>query len=346
MASLVVLAFKAAIALGQFLLLPEEARGTHLGLDPWLQLLLPVAGGFLLGLIFDRLRAKHRKVGVVHVLHHLHTPGKVCLPAANLLIQLGGAVTAIVTGHAVDTEGPSVHIGAASASQLGRRLRVSAEEDHILAACGAAAAIAAAFNTPLAGVVFVVEVLRVRYEVSRFLPIIVASVVGAVISLLLLHADSTLSVPPLDLNNHWELPNLILLGLTIGVLAIGFISWCEFVAVRTRTWSNRLGFTLAGLVTGILALRTPEIMGSSYATLDRLLAGGEGLGLGLVLAMTLAKLAATGTAVGLRVPGGLIGPTLFIGGGRRDRPSVCCSRCWGLWTRPHLPSMPQSGWRP
>ncbi|WP_208108560.1 chloride channel protein [Candidatus Thiosymbion oneisti] len=314
MASLVVLAFRAAIALGQFLLLPQGARGGYPDLDPWLRLLLPVAGGLLLGLIFDRLRAKHREVGVVHVLHHLHTPGKACLPATNLFTQLGGAVTAIVTGHAVDTEGPAVHIGAASASQLGRRLRVSAEEDHILAASGAAAAIAAAFNTPLAGVVFVVEVLRVRYEVSRFLPIIVASVVGAVISRLLLQADPILSVPPLDLNNHWELPNLILLGLTIGVLAIGFISWCEAIAVRTRTWSNRLSFTLAGLVTGILALWTPEIMGSSYATLDRLLAGKEGLGLGLVLALTLTKLAATGTAVGLRVPGGLIGPTLFIGG--------------------------------
>ena len=133
-----------------------------------------------------------------------------------------------------------------------------------------------------------VEVLRVRYEVSRFLPIIVASVVGAVISRLLLHADPTLSVPLLDLNNYWELPNLILLGLMIGMLAIGFISWCEFVTVRMRAWSNRLGFTLAGLVTGILALWTPD-MGSSYTTLDRLLAGEGGLGLGLVLAVTLTK---------------------------------------------------------
>lgn|GEM_PF-5350099 len=102
-----------------------------------------------------------------------------------------------------------------------------------------------------------VEVLRVRYEVSRFLPIIVASVVGAVISRLLLHADPTLSVPPPDLNNHWELPNLILLGLTVDVLAIGFISWCEFVTVRTRACSNRLGFTLAGLVTGHPGPRDP-----------------------------------------------------------------------------------------
>lgn len=83
----------------------------------------------------------------MHVLRRLHTPGKECLPTANLFTQIGGAVTAIVAGHAVDTEGPSVHIGAASASRLGQRLRTSAEENHTLAACGAAAAIAAAFNT-------------------------------------------------------------------------------------------------------------------------------------------------------------------------------------------------------
>gem|GEM_PF-6215439 len=83
MASLVVLTFwGAAIALDQFLLLPQEARGAYPGLDSWLRLLLPVVGGFLLGLIFDRLRAKHREVGIVHVLRHLHTPGKACLPAA------------------------------------------------------------------------------------------------------------------------------------------------------------------------------------------------------------------------------------------------------------------------
>lgn len=314
MASLVVLSFRAAIELCQFLLLPPAESGIYAGLDPWLRLLLPVAGGLLLGLTFDRLRAEHRDVGVIHVLHHLHTPGKECLPTANLVTQIGGAIAAIVAGHSVDTEGPAVHIGAAGAARIGQRMRISAEEDHTLTACGAAAAIAATFNTPLAGVVFVIEVLRVRYEVSRVLPIIVASVVGAVIHRLLPYAGPTLSVPPLGLNNYWELPNLILLGLTIGVLAIGFISLCEFVAMRTRTWSNRLSFTLAGLVTGNLALWAPQIMGTSYATLDQLLAGTEDLGVGLVLAIALAKLVATGTAVGLRVPGGLIGPTLLIGG--------------------------------
>lgn len=314
LASLVVLAFEAAIELGQSLLLPQGRSGNYEGLDPWLRLVLPVAGGLLLGLIFDSLPAEHREIGVVHVLRRLHTPGSERLPAANLFTQIAGALAAILSGHSVDKEGPSVHIGAASASQIGQRMRMSADEDHTLVACGAAAAIAAVFNTPLAGIIFVVEVLKVRYEVSRFLPIIVASVVGTVISRLLLQADSTFRVPLLNLNNHWELPNLMLLGLMTGVLAIGFIGLCEALAARTRAWPSSLSFTLAGAVTGVLALWTPEIMGTSFDTLDRLLAGGENLGLGLVLALMAAKLVATATAVGLRIPGGLIGPTLIIGG--------------------------------
>jgi CIC family chloride channel protein len=312
LASGVVLAFQGAIAIGQGWLLPPGGSGNYEELDPWLRLLLPVTGGLLLGVVFDVIPPERRQVGVVHVLRRLQTPGGEKLPAANLVTQFLGAVAAIVSGHSVDKEGPSVHIGAASANLIGQRMHVSAEEDYTLAACGGAAAIAAAFNTPLAGIIFVVEVLKIRYEVSRFLPIIVASVVGAVVTRLLSGTAPTLTASPMDLNTSWEYPNLILLGLIIGGLAVAFIVLCERVAVHTTTWSNSAAFTLAGLVTGILALWTPQIMGTSYDTLEALLAGKEDLA--LVLALIVTKLLATGVAIGLRVPGGLIGPTLFVGG--------------------------------
>lgn len=312
LASLVVLSFEAAIDLGQALLLSPGEDGRYRGLDPWLRLMLPVTGGLVLGLVFDQLPAEQRDVGVVHVLRRLHTPGKERLPAKNLVTQFAGAVVAIVSGHSVDKEGPSVHIGAASANAIGQHTRVSAEEDYTLAACGAAAAISAAFSTPLAGIVFVIEVLRVRYEVTRFLPVIIASVVGAMITRVLFPSETLLQVPNLDLATPWEFPNLILLGLVVGVLAIAFISLCEVIALRSRNWRHSLTFAAAGLVTGLLALWTPQIMGTSYHTLNDLLAGD--LDLYLVLALMSTKLLATATAVGMRVPGGLIGPTLFIGG--------------------------------
>jgi H+/Cl- antiporter ClcA len=308
----VVLAFRAAIELGQTLMLPPGPSGNYEALAPWQRVLLPASVGLLLGLVFDRLPASVREVGVLHVLKRLQSPGRERLPPLNMLTQFLGAVTAILGGHSVDREGPAVHLGAASASFVGQRLQLTAEEDITLAACGAAAAIAAAFETPLAGVVFAIEVLRIRYQVSRYLPVIVAAVVGAMISGATPLAHTDFVITPEHLGADWDLATLLLLGTLTGVLAVAFIALCAGVARATLRWRCSVGFTLAGLLTGLLALKTPQIMGTSYDTLEVLLQGQGDLA--LVAAMLVAKLVATGCAIGLRVPGGLIGPTLFMGG--------------------------------
>jgi chloride channel protein, CIC family len=310
----VVLLFHFAIDLGQSLFLPPGHSGNYEGLDAWQRLVLPVAGGLALGIAWDLLPAAHRQVGITHLLRRLQTPGGERLPWPNLVVQFLGALAAILSGHSVDKEGPSVHIGAASANLVGQRLRQAAEDDVTLIACGGAAAIAAAFNTPLAGIIFVVEVLKIRYEVSRYLPVIVASVSGTVLSRLILCDSPAFDAAPHHLVGPWEFPWLILLGVSLGLLAVAFIHLTERVALRTGSWRATVTFPLAGLVVGILALWAPQVMGTSYDTLDALLLGETELGLGFVLALAVAKLLATGTAVGLRVPGGLIGPTLFMGG--------------------------------
>ncbi|TVQ93666.1 MAG: chloride channel protein [Chromatiaceae bacterium] len=303
----VVLAFREAIAFGQDWLLPP---GNHEALSPWLRLAMPIGVGLLLGLLFDLLPRPWRDIGVVHVLKRLQGATPPRLPAINLLVQFCGAVVAIVGGHAVDREGPAAHIGAASASLIARPL--GTEEDITLVACGAAAAIAAAFDTPLAGVVFVVEVLRIRYHVSRFVPVIVAAVVASMMSRALDLTEPGFSVSPEYVGSSWEFGGLAVLGLLVGLLAVLLTRLVRTMAEATLSWRLSTCFALAGLITGVLALGLPQIMGTSYNTLGKLLAG-QGdfwLALGLVLA----KLVATGCAIGLRVPGGIIGPTLFIGG--------------------------------
>ena len=307
-----VLAFRGAVELGQLWLLPIGSVGNYEALPRWACLVLPIAAGLMLGLIFDALPAAMRQVGVTHVLKVLQTPGQQRLRARNMLTQFFGAVVAIVGGHSVDREGPAVHIGAASASLIGRGVNTDTQEDITLTACGAAAAIAAAFDTPLAGVIFAIEVLRVRYEVGRFLPVIVAAVVGAVTARLLPLAPLGYVVQPEHIASGWDYPSMIVLGACTAALAVAFITGIERIALRTRHWRNVSAFSLAGLITGIIATWRPEIMGTSYDTLDRLLAGqGDLL---LVATLVVAKLVATSCAVGLRIPGGLIGPSLFIGG--------------------------------
>lgn len=324
-AATAVLLFRWTIEQGQAFLLPGDQVGNYEALEGWWRILLPVGGGLLLGWLFERLPPGWQAVGILHVLRMLRTPGGERLPAGNLAVQFLGGAWAIVAGHSVDREGPSVHIGAATSNLVGQALRISREEDYVLAAAGAAAAIAASFNTPLAGVLFVVEVLRVRYDVTRYIPILTASVIGGLVAHWVVGPEPAFGIPTAGPGTFREVPLLVALGLGTGLLATAFIALTEQIAYRSRTLRPSLSFPLAGLVTGILALWTPQIMGVSYDTLAALLRGA--LDLNVVLAILAAKLLATAVAVGLRVPGGLIGPTLFIGGAAGSAVGIAA----GLW---------------
>ncbi|RMG58097.1 MAG: chloride channel protein [Gammaproteobacteria bacterium] len=310
-----VLLFRWLIEEGQALFLPGHQVGNYEALPVWERLITPVFGGLALGFVFSRLDPAQRQVGIAHVIDRLHSErdSPVRLPLPNLLAQFFGGIAAIVFGHSVDREGPGVHVGAGITSQAGQILGNSAEESFILAACGAAAAIAAAFNTPLAGVVFVIEVLRVRYRVERYLPIIIAAVTGAVLSQLIYGPMPAFDIPPLHIGRLAELPLMIGLGLLTGITSSLFVGLIRRTAQVTARWSPLLAFPLAGLVTGLLAIEAPQIMGISYDSLEAMLRGE--LVFQALLLIILAKLLATGLSVGLRVPGGLIGPAFVIGGG-------------------------------
>ncbi len=312
LATAAILALRAAIDQGQRFLLGVGGGAGYESLPPLARVALPVVAGLLLGLLFDLLPRALRDVGVVHVLNRLQSPGGERLPVANIVTQFVGAVAAIVGGHSVDREGPAVHLGAGSASLLGRWLKLDAEEERSLLAAGAAAAIAAAFDTPLAAVVFAIEVLRVRYEVGRFLPIIVAAVTASIASRVLALTPASFTVIPEYLSTHWEIVAVLVLGGGIGLLASGFSTLAVRTARATSQWRCVIAFPAAGLLTGAIALWTPQVMGIGYDTLAVMLAGqGE---LALVVPLVATKLIATSVSVGLRVPGGLIGPTLVIGG--------------------------------
>jgi H+/Cl- antiporter ClcA len=237
---------------------------------------------------------------------------KQALPFSNAVVQFFCGLIAIVSGNSVDREGPGVHLGAATASLLGMRFRLDEDDSYLLASAGGAAAIAAAFNTPLAGVIFVIEVLRLRYAINNIVPVIVASVVGAIISRIVYGPSPAFNVPALSIGSLLELPVMLIMGVLIGLLAAGFILALQYTARMTITWRPLYAFVLAGFLTGLLAQWVPEIMGLSYDALSRIFQ--NDLGLQALLLLVLAKLAATAISIGMRLPGGLIGPSLVIGG--------------------------------
>jgi len=311
MAGVLVTLFRLSIELGQQFLLPDSQLGNYEALPGWLRLVFPVTGAILLGFMFEKLPVEKRSVGIVHLLDYLHFR-KQKLPFSNALVQFVGGLIAIVSGHSVDREGPGVHLGAANAALLTRRVHLSDDENYLLAAAGGAAAIAAAYNTPLAAVIFVIEVFRVRYAVNHIVPVIVATVIGTVITRLVYGNNPAFEVPSLSIGSLAELPVIMLMGLLIGLLAAGFIFLCSFTAKHTLAWRPLVAFVLAGLVTGVLAQWSPEIMGISYDAVNRIFLNHiEIQGLFLLL---IAKLIATAISVGVRIPGGLIGPSLILGG--------------------------------
>lgn len=306
----IIIVFRLLVESSQGMLLPGGAHENYEALPPLLRLLLPLAGGLLIGLVWQFLKEDTRHVGIVHVMERLaYFQGR--LPLRNAVAQFFGAALSIVCGHSVGREGPSVHLGAASGSQLGQWLHLPNNNNRTLVACGIAAAIAASFNTPLAGVIFSMEVVMMEYSLVSFAPVIMAAVTATTLTQLVFGDAPAFSIPAMQLGSLYELPYVVIMGIALGCLAALFTHLMQQSARLSSTWAVWLRCTLGGGIVGLVALGVPAVMGIGYDTLSQALLGE--LGLGLLLLVTVAKLLASALGLGLGLPGGLIGPTLVMG---------------------------------
>ncbi|HEY5646774.1 MAG TPA: chloride channel protein, partial [Pseudomonadales bacterium] len=270
---------------------------------------LPVVGAVILGVALTRLPAGSRRVGVVHVMERLSRhQGK--LPARNALIQFFGGMVALVTGQSGGREGPAVHVGAASASLMGQALNLPNNSMRVLVACGTAAAIAGSFNTPMAGVIFAMEVVMMEYTLGSFIPVIIAAVVTTVLSRYFFGAEAAFSIAPQHMGTLLELPFIALAGLVIGCLAAAFVLLVQSFA-RLASWPFWVRMLIAGVITGLAALVEPAVMGVGYDTVSAAMLGQ--IAATTLLVVIVLKLVASAAAVGLGMPVGVIGPTFVIG---------------------------------
>ncbi|WP_317933384.1 chloride channel protein [Halioxenophilus sp. WMMB6] len=307
-AAVVIIIFRASIVLPLTAWLGHPEDFESLGVTG--RFLVPLLGALLLGLLMQLLPSRLHKVGVTHVLDRLHNH-QGHLPWQHFAVQFAGGVLSLVSGQSVGREGPAVHLGAGSASLVGQWLKIPNNSLRVMVAAGVAAAISAAFNTPLAGVVFAMEVVLLEYTIAGFIPIIIASFAGSLLSRLAFGADSVFYVQSVPLAHFTELPYMMLAGIAIGTVAIIYsrlLSLGNFVA----RWPIMLRISVAGLFTAAVATQVPEVLGMGYDTLATAMAGE--LGLQLLLVIIIAKLLTTGISLSFGIPGGLIGPTIFIGG--------------------------------
>jgi chloride channel protein, CIC family len=223
-------------------------------------------------------------------------------------------LVAVALGASVGREGALIYFGAAAASWLGRRANVDADQLKLLVACGASAGVAAAYNTPIGGALFGLEVFLGGLALELYGPIIFATVTATLISRTLLEDHPSYVIPPYKLNHPGELALYLLLGIFLGVISALFVRtveatarWALLVPPRYRRMLPIVGCGLVGLA----GLGWPHLYGNGYDTVNLALVGQ--LPLRLVLILPLAKLVLSAVCASSGVPGGLFTPSLFVG---------------------------------
>lgn len=317
-AALGAIGFRHGIGLVQWVALgfPSERVHSLAATLPWQRVLLaPVLGGLLVGLLTVWLMPQRRVQGVPHVIAAYARQGGRMPLRAGLAAALIGIVS-LGCGGSAGREGPAVHLGASLASWLAGRLRLPSGATRTLLGCGVAAAVAASFNAPIAGVFWALEVVVGQYGLSRLAPVMLAAVSGTALARILQGDHPAFVLPHYAAGFLGELPVFALVGVAGGLVAIAFIRGVglverpvERLAAKVPLW---LLPALGGLLVGLLALRYPQILGVGYEATDDALRGG--FSPGFLAELLVAKLAATAVTLGFRFGGGVFSPALLLGG--------------------------------
>lgn len=285
------------------------------GLDPSALRLFAVPGAVSLvtGVLLARVFPDVRGSGIpqTEAAFHLH---RGVIPARVPFGKFLTGVLCIGSGHSMGREGPSVQIGAGIASVIGQWLRISPERTRDLVPVGAAAALAAAFNTPVAAVIFALEEIIGDMNAALLGSTVVASVASVVVERSILGNQPLFRVPTYHLEHPAELLAYAALGIVGGVLSLVFTKSLlalrrgfARLPARTKVFQPAIG----GLIIGAVLIGVPQVMGVGYEFVDQALNGG--LLLHTLVLLCLVKLAATVVSYTSGNAGGIFAPSLYIG---------------------------------
>ncbi|MDR6981606.1 H+/Cl- antiporter ClcA [Rheinheimera pacifica] len=307
-ASILIILFRLAIIGLQSFFLDRTDDFSTVGTDTrWM---LPLGAAVLIGLIAWLTGYKHYRLGIPFVIHRIKLKYGM-MPTRNTLNQFFGGILALAGGFSVGREGPSVHLGAYGASTLGKYLQLPYNSIRILAGCGIAAGISASFNTPLAAVIFVMEVVLREYRVHVFIPIMLSSVVGALVTQTVFGSDRELALLNIVSISSWHIPYLVLCGIVFGAIAFVFNKNMMRLIKLFKNWPLLLRLCLAGALTAAVGYVIPHAMGSETGAIYYAVNAPNDVA--LLLTIFVGKMLLTLFALGLGVPGGVIGPVFGIG---------------------------------
>ncbi len=279
----------------------------------WLRLLVPTLGALFTGWLLARYFPFARGSGIPQTRFAIFAnDGRITL--RTVLGKLLCCSTSLASGIALGREGPSVQVGAGVASVIGRNCGLSRDQVKALVPVGCSAALAAAFNTPIAAVMFTLEEIMGDLHATVLGTAVLSSAASWMVLHFFLGDDPLFHVPAYKLVHPSELAIYAVLGLVGGLGSVIFVKLllamrARFLALPRHTvWLHPLA---GGLTVGILGYFFPDVMGVGYNFVDRVLNGDAVLKVIVLLAAL--KIVATATCYASGNAGGIFGPSLFIG---------------------------------
>jgi chloride channel protein, CIC family len=282
-------------------------------LGKWTIILIPAIGGLVVGLIVHFFIGEERHHGVAGIMEAVALAGG-RLRYKRAPIKAVASALSIGSGASVGPEDPSVQIGANTGSMLGQWLNLSEESVRALVAGGAAGGIASAFNAPIAGVFFAMEIVLGEISAQPLGVILIASVVASAVTQAFSGTQPAFTVTAYAINSAWELPIYLILGLVSGVISAVYIWTLYFFQDLFLSWRvpNWVKPAAAGILIGIVGLYLPQVFGVGYDTIGEVLSGNIE-SFWLLFALLLAKLFVTPISISGGFQGGVFAPALFLG---------------------------------
>ncbi|MCB2205298.1 chloride channel protein [bacterium] len=273
---------------------------------------IPVIGSAIVGAVVYYFSKEAKGHGVPEVMEAIALQDGKIRPRV-VIAKLFASSVYIGAGGSVGREGPVIQIGSSIGSALGQLLRVNPRRTKTFVACGAASGIAAAFNAPVAGALFSVEIILGDFGVAQFSPIVISSVIATVVSRHFLGDFPAFEVPAYHLVSPFELLPYAVLGILSGIVALLFTK----TLYRLEDFFDDLKLNgilktmIGGLIIGGMGVFVPHIYGVGYDTMNAALLGH--LSWVTMLLLIFAKIFATSVSLGSGGSGGVFAPSLFLG---------------------------------
>jgi CIC family chloride channel protein len=300
-----------------------------LGSAKYLYLLFPIVGIGIVVFLIKPLLKQSVSAGNMNILHCIAKKGSF-LPFEQVYSFVATSGLTVGFGGSAGLESPIVSTGAAIGSNFSRIHKLSYKERTLLLAAGAAGGIAGAFNAPIAGVLFALEVILIDISISSFIPLLIASVSGALISTILLKENVLLSFQSLKVFDYHNVPLYVLLGITAGFMAVYYVNMFQYFErffERVRKW--KLGWFTGSVILVMLLYFFPSLYGEGYESIKMLgvdsgpeifkqsplylMAFSDWLLLALLAVVMFVKVLATSATIGAGGVGGNFAPSLFVG---------------------------------